>query len=374
MNYYHQFVTNKNHFKPDEPEYWQTYLINNILLILVPIFTFLIFLNIFVHRLFVIAVVDVIAILIAVFLLMYFHRSNNVKVTSIFSVALYTLLLIAYILISGPSDYAFAWILVFPPVSYFLLGRNIGRLVTMVSFLLIFLGILLFSPPWATNDLSFISFVNLLFAATCVTILISFFELSRAKAYDFIKLKNQELMHLSHTDALTKISNRLKLDEVMIKELARIRRGTPHFSVIMGDLDLFKRFNDGFGHSAGDQILVEIATAIVQICRLTDTVGRWGGEEFLVICPETSSEGAKILAEKIRKAVESLPLRRYGIVTISLGVTSSKPDDDINTIIQRADKALYLAKSAGRNQVRSVLSTDIQLSLDDTQVYSEEAV
>jgi diguanylate cyclase len=361
-------VTNDYHFKPDAPEYWQTYLVNNILLILIPIFLFLIFLNVFVHRLYLIAIIDVIAILFAVSLLFYFHKTNNIKRTSLYSVILYTSLLIVYILISGPKDYAFTWILVFPPISYFLLGRDAGRIVTVVSFILIFVGILLFTPPWLTSGFSLISFINLLFATICVTFLISFSELSRAKAYDFIKLKNEELMRLSHTDALTGISNRLKLDEVMIKELARIRRGTPHFSVIMGDLDLFKRVNDSFGHLAGDQILVEIASAIVMICRLTDTVGRWGGEEFLIICPETSGEGAMILAQKVRKAVESLPLHRYGTVTISLGVTQSKTDDDINTIIQRADKALYLAKSAGRNQVRAVFSTDKQLSLDDAQI------
>ena len=279
---------------------------------------------------------------------------------------LYTSLMIAYVLISGPKDYAFAWILVLPPISYFLLGRNAGRFVTMFSLAFIFVGILFFSLPWKSDTFNLVSFVNLLFAAICVTILISFSELSRAKAYDFIQLKNEELMRLSHTDALTGISNRLKLDEVMMKELARVRRGTPHFSIIMGDLDLFKRFNDSYGHLVGDQILVEIASAIVPICRLTDTVGRWGGEEFLVICPETSVEGAMVLAEKIQKAVESLPLHRYGTVTISLGVTSSKTDDDINTLVMRADKALYIAKSEGRNQVRSMQSTLHQLSFDET--------
>lgn len=366
INYYN-FLTNNFHFKPDQPEYWQAYLINNILLILVPIFLFLILLNVFVLQLYFIAFIDTVAIIFAFSLLIYFHKTNHIKKTSLYSVVLYTSLLIVYIIMSGPANYAFAWIMVFPPLSYFLLGRKAGRWVTMITFVIIFIGILVLSPPWFFNDLNFLSFVNLLFAMVCLTILISFFELSRAKAYDFIKQKNDELMCLSHTDALTGICNRLKLDEVMIKELARIRRGTPHFSVIMGDLDLFKRVNDNFGHLCGDQMLIEIAAQIVKICRLTDTVGRWGGEEFLIICPETSGEGALILAEKVRKNIESLSSLGFSSVTISLGVTTSKPDDDINTLIQRADKALYLAKSAGRNQVRSVFSTEIQLSLDDTQ-------
>lgn len=368
MNRYHSFVTNNYHFKPDEPEYWQTYLINNILLILIPIFLFLFIFNIFIQRWFVIVIIDVIAILISLFLMLFFHKTNNVTKTSVFSVMLYTSLMIAYVLISGPKDYAFAWILVLPPISYFLLGRIAGRFVTMFSLMFIFVGILFFSLPWKSDAFNLVSFVNLLFPAICVTILISFSELSRAKAYDFIQLKNEELMRLSHTDALTGISNRLKLDEVMMKELARVRRGTPHFSIIMGDLDLFKRFNDSYGHLVGDQILVEIASTIVPICRLTDTVGRWGGEEFLVICPETSVEGAMVLAEKIRRAVETLPLHRYGSVTISLGVTSSKTDDDINTIVMRADRALYLAKSEGRNLVRSIQNTLHQLSLEDANL------
>jgi diguanylate cyclase len=363
---YQHFLTNGFHFRPEEPEYWHTYLINNILLILIPVFLFLIFLNIFIHKLYVIALIDLIAILIAVFLLFYFHKTNDVRKTSLFSVAFYTTLLIAYILISGPDNYAFTWIMVLPAISYLLLGRDIGRIVTVLSIVLLILSTTLLLPLWLPADFSFVSMINLLFTAVCISILISFSELSRAKAYDFIKLKNVELMRISQTDALTGISNRLKLDEIMLKELARVRRGTPHFSVIMGDLDLFKRVNDNFGHLAGDQILIEIAATIVSICRLTDTVGRWGGEEFLIICPETSNEGAMVLAQKIRKAVETLPLHRYGNVTISLGVTCSKSDDDINTIIHRADKALYLAKSEGRNQVRSIQSATQQLSLDDS--------
>ncbi|PKM87762.1 MAG: hypothetical protein CVU85_05205 [Firmicutes bacterium HGW-Firmicutes-10] len=238
MDRYQHFVTNGFYFRPEEPEYWHTYLINNVLLILIPLFLFLIIMNVFVHKLFDIALIDLIAILIALFLLRYFHNTNNVRKTSVLLVVFYTSLLISYVLISGPNDYAFSWVLILPAISYFLLGRNAGRLVTGISLVLLILSFTFFSPLWPSADFSFISLVNLLFAALCITILISFSELSRAKAYDFIRLKNEELMRLSHTDALTGISNRLKLDEVMLKELARVRRGTPHFSVIMGDLDL----------------------------------------------------------------------------------------------------------------------------------------
>lgn len=189
MERYQHFLTNGFHFRPEEPEYWHTYLINNILLILIPVFLFLIILNVFVHKLYVIALIDLIAILIAVFLLFYFHKTNNVKKTSLFTVAFYASLLFVYILISGPDDYAFAWILVFPAISYLLLGGNIGRIVTVASIALLILGTTLLSPLWLPADFSFVSLINLLFTAVCITILISYSELSRSKAYDFIKLK-----------------------------------------------------------------------------------------------------------------------------------------------------------------------------------------
>ncbi len=163
--------------------------------------------------------------------------------------------------------------------------------------------------------------------------------------------KNREIKILAETDSLTRTYNRRKVFEKLEEEMIRSERYGNHLSVIIFDIDLFKSVNDTYGHLVGDKILYEIAKIVKQNIRKPDIFGRYGGEEFIIILPETNSKGATGLAEKIRKIIEK---HDFGIdrkVTISLGVTSYKYGDTVDSLISRADKALYKAKEAGRNKV-----------------------
>ncbi len=163
---------------------------------------------------------------------------------------------------------------------------------------------------------------------------------------------NAQLDTLYKTDRLTGVSNRHVLDEELEKELARADRYETPFAVIMLDIDNFKKINDTFGHYSGDRVLQEIAGLLVSNVRKTDTVGRWGGEEFLIICPQTDLSGAKQLAEHLRTRIEHLELSDIaGSVTASFGVAPYLKDDSSETLIQRTDAALYGAKEASRNCV-----------------------
>ena len=166
-----------------------------------------------------------------------------------------------------------------------------------------------------------------------------------------LKVLNRALAHLSVTDQLTDLFNRQKLAEVFASELQRTRRFGQPFSVILLDIDHFKLVNDQHGHQAGDRVLVAVARLLAEKTRETDTVGRWGGEEFLSICPQTDPPGAMILAEKVRAGIAEFDFPLVHHVTISLGVATCRPDDDIDGLIARADAALYEAKNAGRNRV-----------------------
>jgi diguanylate cyclase (GGDEF)-like protein/PAS domain S-box-containing protein len=161
----------------------------------------------------------------------------------------------------------------------------------------------------------------------------------------------KEMETLSVTDPLTKLYNRLKLDETLQQELDRCRRYDCELAVLLIDVDGFKAVNDTYGHQRGDQILKKISGVLSENIRKTDTVGRWGGEEFLVVCPETDIEGGRVMAEKLRKAVELIKDEKSGIVTCSFGVSSFIKGCDENTLIKSADRALYAAKEAGRNRV-----------------------
>ena len=166
-----------------------------------------------------------------------------------------------------------------------------------------------------------------------------------------LELKNIELKELAVTDQLTGIYNRLKLDEALQNEEFRYTRTKKTFGLILMDIDHFKLINDTYGHPAGDTVLVSIANLLLSATRNTDVIGRWGGEEFLIICPETDKTGIKKLAEKLRRTIEDYNFKEISKCTASFGVTIYSEEDNITKLIKRTDNALYSAKNSGRNKV-----------------------
>lgn len=156
---------------------------------------------------------------------------------------------------------------------------------------------------------------------------------------------------LAVLDKLTGLYNRLKLDEVFEYELAKVKRYHEALSLIMVDIDKFKSVNDNYGHQVGDLVLRDLAKILKSSIRQTDTLGRWGGEEFLIICPQTDIKSAYSIADKIRQKIEEYSFSIVGCRTASFGVASYVDDDIQETLISRADKALYMAKESGRNRV-----------------------
>jgi len=163
--------------------------------------------------------------------------------------------------------------------------------------------------------------------------------------------KNLQLEALSKTDQLTGVFNRRHLDAVLIHELERHRREGSAFSIILIDVDRFKAVNDNHGHQIGDRVLVEMAERILDATREADTVGRWGGEEFLIIAPDMGPDEAVRFAEQLRRAVSGRDFSVTGAMTASLGVASVQPGDTIHGMISRADHALYRGKNNGRDRV-----------------------
>jgi diguanylate cyclase (GGDEF)-like protein/PAS domain S-box-containing protein len=158
---------------------------------------------------------------------------------------------------------------------------------------------------------------------------------------------------LLYRDPLTNIYNRRFFMQMLEQEMERTRRNGKPFSIIMLDLDHFKSVNDRFGHAAGDMVLKSVADMIKGRIRKTDYFARWGGEEFIILLPETSVEDAAGLAEELRKHLNSMTLPEVGRVTASFGVAGYRTSDTIDTILMRADSMLYEAKDAGRNCVKS---------------------
>lgn len=163
--------------------------------------------------------------------------------------------------------------------------------------------------------------------------------------------KNQELAMLSLTDRLTGLCNRRKLDQALAAEWRRARRYGTRFSVIMVDLDHFKAINDAHGHAVGDTVLVHAADILLARSRETDIVGRWGGEEFLIVCPQIGKGDAARMAEELRLEFEGTTMAGIGRVTASFGLAAYTGDAEPGQIVGRADAAMYRAKQTGRNRV-----------------------
>lgn len=162
---------------------------------------------------------------------------------------------------------------------------------------------------------------------------------------------NKQLQDLSETDTLTKLNNRLKVDRVLECEVERAKRSGTIFSVIIIDIDHFKVVNDSYGHLVGDKVLVQIATILKENSRRLDVAGRWGGEEFIIVLPDTSIEGAFHKAEKFRVLIEECNFGEAKGLTASFGVGEYDTNLLLKDFLKNVDHALYQAKENGRNRV-----------------------
>lgn len=177
---------------------------------------------------------------------------------------------------------------------------------------------------------------------------------------DLLLELNSRLEGVARKDELTRIWNRRAFNEQVENIHSYSMRYQHSYCIIMADLDRFKDYNDQYGHQEGDRILEQVASALNRGCRSTDFVARFGGEEFVILLPETDSNSCKIISQRVLNAVRSLNIKHennagIGIVTVSLGIAefvpNNKSGENWEQVLRRADEALYMAKKAGRNRV-----------------------
>lgn len=173
----------------------------------------------------------------------------------------------------------------------------------------------------------------------------------RQQVEDELHALNAELKSQATTDQLTRIVNRRYLTSVLDHEVERVKRYGGSLAIIMLDIDHFKSINDRFGHPAGDSVLIGVGSILTGHIRSVDTAGRWGGEEFLVICPETDATGAAQLAELMRQLIEAKDFCLPDRVTASFGVAAARLGMTAEDLLKDADVALYQAKASNRNRV-----------------------
>ena len=161
----------------------------------------------------------------------------------------------------------------------------------------------------------------------------------------------KEITHLSNTDPLTELFNRRFFNKQLMQEIERSEQYDCSFALILLDIDYFKTINDTYGHDIGDVILKDLSELLLDNVRRTDSVSRWGGEEFIILCVNTELDKAILLAEKLRDIIETMDFEIVVNMTCSFGVSSYHKRDDFAALLERADEALYISKDKGRNRV-----------------------
>jgi diguanylate cyclase (GGDEF)-like protein len=179
-------------------------------------------------------------------------------------------------------------------------------------------------------------------------------HLELRNAYKKLKKAYKDIEIAAKTDSMTKLSNRRDIIEKIQYEKIKFHRNGRPFSLVLSDIDDFKIFNDKYGHDCGDFILITVADILRAGIRKQDTVARWGGEEFLILMPQTSLESAFGKAEILRKSVAGFRDEYIPVFTVSFGVTCYRIGESMNELLRRVDAALYEAKNSGRNRTVSI--------------------
>ncbi|RDL45229.1 hypothetical protein DN730_06360 [Marinomonas piezotolerans] len=169
------------------------------------------------------------------------------------------------------------------------------------------------------------------------------------------KLHDETMQKLISTDALTNLANRREFTYRLNDSLHSVRQGKPPFSLLLLDVDNFKGINDQHGHLFGDQVLIDLSNKMDQLVPGTSLLSRWGGEEFTILMPATDTSAATAFAEQLRAGIAQQLVCDIIYVTVSIGVTTWCPNDDLNSMFKRADDAMYSAKRSGRNCIKTIL-------------------
>jgi diguanylate cyclase (GGDEF)-like protein len=221
-----------------------------------------------------------------------------------------------------------------------------------------FIGCDIIGSPyqWREHDVRYLKLIGEVLSNTLENVTT---KLSLERVTAQLESANKRLTYLANSDGLTGIANRRQFDQALEKAIARGQRAQKSISLLMVDVDHFKRFNDTFGHDAGDKALIRVALALKQCCSRTDDLAaRYGGEEFSVILPDTSKVQAQHIAVKIMDAISELAISFETspdncLLTVSIGIATQQCSAALTTsgLITLADKALYRAKEGGRNRI-----------------------
>lgn len=329
-----------------DPRFKQVSLIYSVLLIMTAYFAIIGTLNVTLFHAPEIAFFDYLGLILALLILWYVSHGGNFRIASWAVIISIATILLAFVHLAEGHNYSLMWVTILPPFAFFLLGRRDGSWVSAIILGYCSWYLYQLINQQVTANLGLGALFNFIEVATAQVFLFRFYENSRQEAYD-------QLQKTAITDPLTKVFNRLHLDNTLNAVIAQANRFNQPVSVLLLDVDHFKAVNDKYGHFVGDKVLIKLCDVLRATIRETDSVGRWGGEEFLIICPNTNQQQVIQLGQRIIENVRAESIENDIHITVSIGSATYMNDgeDTIDQLLPSADQNLYRAKHAGRNQV-----------------------
>lgn len=284
---------------------------------------------------------------------------KNYNFAAYFSTIIVFIFLVFFSYFARNESFALVWTLCYPLFVIPILGTHKGMMMVVLFYCAIIPMAYLGIGEWDYGFWNLKGFVRFTIASFAVVYASYFFEISANSAYKTIQeIREKEKIHLmaleklSVTDQLTGLRNRRYFDDNFEIERQKISRYNNKLCLIMVDIDHFKRINDEYGHQVGDIVLKEFSSLLLKNIRAIDLLSRWGGEEFIILLPETSLDNSISIAEKIRTTINEYSFSKIGNITASFGVSRVDPNSTSNMeSLYQVDKALYQAKNQGRNRV-----------------------
>ncbi len=280
------------------------------------------------------------------------HRHNNIKIGQNGITVAVSFMTVYLIYTGGYNGTGSLW--GFPAILVIVILQGFKKSLFLLPVLFITVALIFTIHPTEAMIYESAYQIRYLGSMAVISILIMIYEYRRVRAEQQIIEMNQKLHETSLKDALTGLLNRRAAESELQKQFAKFQRHQTPLSVVMLDIDHFKNINDTLGHSAGDKVLIEVAKTLSEFSRVEDSVARWGGEEFLIILPNSNLYEATQTAEKMLKHLRNMTFSDLNIedpVTASFGVQNLMPTQDLESLLKAVDKKLYRAKELGRNRV-----------------------
>lgn len=297
------------------------------------------FINIFIRDDIFLGVLNLSTTLLSMITLFDLRKNRNIPRSSFITIFFIVCFFIAFVYINKNDEFGLIWVQLVSIFSVALIGWKKGAVITLVYLFIIFLIAYDGIGVWQDGLWTPMAFTRLIFSSLSVLLIVVMMDIALTQSIQRIKI-------LSEVDVLTNAYNRRKITSILQSEMKQSSRYEDDLALILLDIDDFKKVNDTLGHQEGDRVLQSLSKHIKSSLRSSDSFGRWGGEEFLIIIPQISQENAKKIIEKLR-----LSINETQTVTCSFGLSIYQDKENMDTFVNRADKAMYQAKKSGKNQV-----------------------